>query len=56
MKSEVESPSLEGFKSPVDVALGDIRDGLGSAGGRAGLSVLKGLFQLTSFQNSKAGL
>lgn len=40
-----ESPSLELFKRGVDMTLGWLRDGLGSAGLTVGLDDLKGLFQ-----------
>lgn len=42
VRSEGESPSLEGFKIHVDVAFGT----WGSAEGRVGLGDLRGFFQL----------
>ena len=41
----VESPSLEAFKSHVDVALRDVGSGCGGGGLTVGLGDLRGLFQ-----------
>ena len=41
----VESPSLEVFKSRVDVALRDVGSGHGGDGLAVGLNDLRGLFQ-----------
>ena len=41
----VESPSLEVFKSRVDVALRDVGSGRGGGGLMVGLGDLRGLFQ-----------
>ena len=51
----VESPSLEGFKGLVGVALrGMLGSGLGSAGLTVGFDGLKGLFQPKQFCDSKS--
>jgi len=44
-RKAVKSPSLEVFKSCVDVALRDVGSGHGGGGLMAGLGDLKGLFQ-----------
>ena len=44
----MESPSLEVFKSRVDVALRDVGSGRGGGGLTVGLDDLRGLFQLYS--------
>ena len=41
----MESPSLEAFKSRVDVALRDVGSGCGGGGLTVGLDDLRGLFQ-----------
>ena len=48
----VESPSLEVFKSRVDVALRDVGSGRGGGGLTVGLSGLRGLFQPSCFYDS----
>ena len=48
----VKSPSLEVFKSRVDVALRDTVRGCGGGGLMVGLDNLRGLFQPSRFYNS----
>ena len=45
LRKTVESPSLEVFKSCVDVALRDVVSGHGGGGLVVGLGDLRGLFQ-----------
>lgn len=56
-RTVVQSPSWEGLKSHVDVALGAwVSVGLGSGGGIVGFGGLRGLFQPKLFCDSTGGI